>query len=1368
MILILPSQATVLNAFAVLVGMTPGNAAFKDHQAYIASSGTAGYKSALEGLFAATSTASLATTLLTNLGLTSTFTQAQAEAFLAANPGNRVGAMIDLASALYVYAGADAGLLAAKAAYVNAVDTSYTYSNNSANVNGAAWVGTGGQTVSLTTGFDNLMGTALADVFLARTIGNLNTLNDRDMVDGGAGNDTLFVDFTALGTAITPVLKNIETVVIRAQSTTTDSNGNNEATPVGDGGNNMANNTVQIDAQRSLDVDNYDHVTAATGVTRWESNNSRSDVIIEDVRIGNSQKTKDITIAMVETDPGNVDFGVYFDQLSLRNAATSNTTINIQLMDTGAAAGYNGADSTKPLLNNPYDTFKFLLNGVQVSINLNPTGSTTVASSADTYAQLLAAFQVALTGTGVTASLGANFSLVDPLSTNTVTGQTIVLTGGGAAISTNALSGWYNTLQAPVPADANIYNKFTSGASSITELVTSTVVLDDVGRGSTGGDLVIGGLSVGDTSTSRGVERFEITVNDNSKLQTINSTNNALREVTIVNGTTSNTVPDAYTTTVTNAGNLTVNGKVGDDTTLEGVENGSATGTHDSTYGFTDVRLIDGSAMAGKLAFTAQVTTDSLAKFVNLVDTANSPTADVAGTGNVNFNVLGANFAYSGGANNDTISVMVDSAVAASTTLTGQSDFTLVIDGGAGNDAITTNIGGNETGAWLADQKRNANLTINAGTGDDTVTTTGAGAFIINAGDGSDTVYTDNSGASKAIWTVNDLAPALTADLWTAGAGGAGFLYGGKLTVSLSGPNAGGGVIAGVADSSAGTTADPYTNGYEVVVNIPTGTNYVVSQFYINQAIKQAINLDPVLSKLAVAKDGPSNTLTITSLVDGAFVAGDIKMSITAADLTTAAAADQTAALAAYKIVAANSAAVIATAQTANAATVTLANSIAGMDTNQVLGSTTGSNLTFVTAVTTQGVTAVKEVFTATFNATTDADTVTFDGTGAIALGAAATAIANAGTYATAYNLVGAANFVAVDNGDGTVTFTAKVAQAVTDIVTGDFVIASGGGGADTTVTAAAPTTQGVTGVKEVFTVTVSGATTAAETITFDTEASAAFVGGETTSAVATALAGGAGNTYGVGAVAANVVTFTANATGVQADAVAADFVSSVATVNITGAQSTAESDNTINLGAGTSDVLVLSTGALSNEIISFTSYALGRKSIVNYTDGAVAAADVLNFTSYLVDKSSASGSVDSQVRIATSLNADATVEANSVTVINSAVFTATDTFAGLNATNLLLAINTTGTVAYAGIVDGTLNAANTYIGSGAGTTLVGGVGHAVVMIQNNANEGEYAVFELTFNGLATNTTNAFTAATLIGTVDFGNSIDGLVLANLA
>ncbi len=140
-ILLIPSQSLVLNAYAVLIGSTPGNAAFKDHQAYINADGIgeAGYKSALNAYFAGSSTASLATTMLANLGLGTAFTQAQAEAFLNANASNRVGAMMDLAKALYDYSGTDAVILAAKAGYVSDIEGSYIFSNNIANVNGQAF-----------------------------------------------------------------------------------------------------------------------------------------------------------------------------------------------------------------------------------------------------------------------------------------------------------------------------------------------------------------------------------------------------------------------------------------------------------------------------------------------------------------------------------------------------------------------------------------------------------------------------------------------------------------------------------------------------------------------------------------------------------------------------------------------------------------------------------------------------------------------------------------------------------------------------------------------------------------------------------------------------------------------------------------------------------------------------------------------------------------------------------------------------------------------------------------------------------------------------------------------------------------------------
>jgi len=979
-------------------------------------------------------------------------------------------------------------------------------------------------------------------------------MNDGDMIDGGAGADTVYMDFMSVGNAITPVLKNVESVVVRAQSAGSDVNGVSSV----DGNNMPSARTVQIDAQRSLAVDSANQVTADFGVTNWESSNSRSDVVIEDVRIGNAQKTKDITITFRESDPGNVDLGVYFDQHSLRNASSGNTTVTIKLMDTGAAGA--AATAATPLLNNPYDQFKIGINGTLTPIQLDKVA----VAAADTYADLLAVFQAALVGTSTTASLGPTFNVIDPISGTTVTGTSIVLTGGaGNSITEVAGSGWFNTTGASVPATSNIYTTYTTGSASVTELVTSTIVLDDVGRGSNGGDLVVGGMSTGDTSSSRGVERFEITVEDSSKLQTINSTNNALREVVIVNGTTSN-VTSAYNTVVTNAGDLTViSNIVGKDAQLPGAQNNAPAGDHDAT-GFTDVRLIDGSAMTGKLSFTAAITTDSLSKYVNLTDTASSPTADVAGAGNVNFNVKGANFLYTGGGNNDTMNVTIDTAVAASNTLTGQSDFTIVLDGGAGNDSITTNIGGIvETAAWLLDQRQNANIRIEGGSGNDTITTTGAGDVIINAGAGNDTVFADNSGLIMTNkWLVN-ATNTVAADLSTAAATST-FMYGGKLTVSFSGAGGvglGGGVTAAAADS----VATNFTNGYEVVVDIPTGANYGVTQLHLNQAIKNAINNDAVLSKLLTAADGPAGTLTITSKIDGTFNAADLSMTVSTPTLTPA---EEATALTALKSFAHDSSLVTGAAQTANNASVVTLNAISGMSTGGAVLSTDG----------------------------------------------------------------------------------------------------------------------------------------------------------------------------------------------------------------LAGAVSGAESDNTIDLGAG-NDVVVLGTGAFSNDKVVFTGSDIGTNAIVNFQDGAGTNADKLDFKSYLTSLTSTSAtsvSTESQVRIATTLNADAVVEANSVTVISGVTFSTTETFAGLTGANLLAAINSTNVAGAAdwgtaGLTVGALDALNaTYTSTAGANYLVGGIAKAIVMVENTANEGEYKVFELTYNGVATGATAVdFTAATLLGTVDFGNQLT-LLVGNLA
>ena len=78
---------------------------------------------------------------------------------------------------------------------------------------------------------------------------------------------------------------------------------------------------------------------------------------------------------------------------------------------------------------------------------------------------------------------------------------------------------------------------------------------------------------------------------------------------------------------------------------------------------------------------------------------------------------------------------------------------------------------------------------------------------------------------------------------------------------------------------------------------IVAGTNFRTTDLELNQAIKAAANLDPVLSKLILVTDGPANSLVVTSLIDGAHttamlgVTVTLPVSITAADLSGAAVA---------------------------------------------------------------------------------------------------------------------------------------------------------------------------------------------------------------------------------------------------------------------------------------------------------------------------------------------------------------------------------------------------------------------------------------------------------------------------------------------
>ena len=118
----------------------------------------------------------------------------------------------------------------------------------------------------------------------------------------------------------------------------------------------------------------------------------------------------------------------------------------------------------------------------------------------------------------------------------------------------------------------------------------------------------------------------------------------------------------------------------------------------------------------------------------------------------------------------------------------------------------------------------------------------------------------------------------------------------------------------------------------------------------------------------------------------------------------------------------------------------------------------TGSDVKDITPNQVNDAVGIKEVFTVTFGPSIDADTIDFDGSTQYTDAGGLTAIQVATAYQAVYD---GANWVAVDNGNGTITFTAALVGEVTDIVSGAFTVGSAGAGADITVVAAAPTTQG-------------------------------------------------------------------------------------------------------------------------------------------------------------------------------------------------------------------------------------------------------------------------------------------------------------------
>ena len=198
------------------------------------------------------------------------------------------------------------------------------------------------------------------------------------------------------------------------------------------------------------------------------------------------------------------------------------------------------------------------------------------------------------------------------------------------------------------------------------------------------------------------------------------------------------------------------------------------------------------------------------------------------------------------------------------------------------------------------------------------------------------------------------------------------------------------------------------------------------------------------------------------------------------------------------------------------------------------------------------------------------------------------------------------------------------------------------------------------------------------------------------------------------------------------------------------GNTSLSESDNVINLGSG-DDLVVLGTDAQSNDTIQFTGSDIGTNAIFNFVaDAASNSTDYLDLSAYLTNTASISGSATSATPIGGEYLFNATtLNENDVVFINDFAAGAGQSWANLTGESLKTALINTGNTDYGSIDDTDLDVSN------ANTTLVGSEIKNVIFVENDRNDGEYAVFEATSSAA----TDEFTSITRLGEVDFGNTI---------
>ncbi len=494
--------------------------------------------------FSASTDATVATTLVTNLGLSSiTGLNNWVAAQLTAAGSHKGAKIVDLLNG-FAQMTADATYGAAATAFNTVVDAALVLSQTTGNAGGtfaaAGVVVVTGATFTLTTSVDSITGTAGNDTFTGNNSTNAATaLTALDSINGGAGNDTLNIVVTAAidQTATSYTVTGIETANLSATGT-------------------VAATTTAWTGLTALNVSGTDDLTitaaTTTAITASASTqsvgstiNGGSTVVLvaadastlgtatgDTINVGGTTAAKGaVTVSYTETVADaaganqstgtaiNVTGGTTVSVSSLATVAASNTALDV--FTTGAVGVTGTADTTSVTVNQSKavtraaSTIGIVNGGVTIadvnaadatkagsiaSVSLTNFGDSTVNSSALT--------SVTLGGTGGTFGIGRGALTAVPtantlaLNTNTLTGtNTITDTEAGAdaddGFTTINLTNTGTTVIADlVAADLTTLNIAGSGSLTLTANTLGGALTTSVVSTSTGSVKLSGALAV--------------------------------------------------------------------------------------------------------------------------------------------------------------------------------------------------------------------------------------------------------------------------------------------------------------------------------------------------------------------------------------------------------------------------------------------------------------------------------------------------------------------------------------------------------------------------------------------------------------------------------------------------------------------------------------------------------------------------------------------------------------------------------------------------------------------------------------------------------------------------------------------------------